>query len=59
MVVAITEYDVPDCPSFVMGVTGALLVTLFADFIEYMPGRNRNPAESRFVYYNWSYPLCS
>ncbi|HBT7401381.1 TPA: MFS transporter, partial [Klebsiella pneumoniae] len=46
---------------FVMGVgLGALLVTLFAGFTEYMPGRNRGTWSSRVSFIgNWSYPLCS
>ena len=44
---------------FVMGVgLGALLVTLFAGFTEYMPGRNRGTWSSRVSFIgNWSYPL--
>ncbi|AEB07594.1 major facilitator superfamily MFS_1 [Coriobacterium glomerans PW2] len=39
---------------------GALLVTLFAGFTEYMPGRNRGTWSSRASFIgNWSYPLCS
>ncbi|WP_340529046.1 MFS transporter [Escherichia coli] len=46
---------------FVMGVgLEALLVTLFAGFTEYMPGRNRGTWSSRVSFIgNWSYPLCS
>lgn len=46
---------------FVMGLgLGALLVTLFAGFTEYMPGRNRGTWSSRVSFIgNWSYPLCS
>ncbi|STR54514.1 transport protein YdjK [Klebsiella oxytoca] len=46
---------------FIMGVgLGALLVTLFAGFTEYMPGRNRGTWSSRVSFIgNWSYPLCS
>jgi len=39
---------------------GALLVTLFAGFTEYMPGRSRGTWSSRVSFIgNWSYPLCS
>jgi putative MFS transporter len=39
---------------------GALLVTLFAGYTEYMPGRNRGTWSSRVSFIgNWSYPLCS
>lgn len=39
---------------------GALLVTLFAGFTEYMPGRNRGTWSSRISFIgNWSYPVCS
>ncbi|WP_409308030.1 MFS transporter [Pectobacterium sp. B1J-3] len=46
---------------FVMGFgLGALLVTLFAGYTEYMPGRNRGTWSSRVSFIgNWSYPLCS
>lgn len=46
---------------FVMGFgLGALLVTLFAGFTEYMPGRNRGTWSSRVSFLgNWSYPVCS
>lgn len=46
---------------FVMGFgLGALLVTLFAGFTEYMPGRNRGTWSSRVSFIgNWSYPVCS
>lgn len=46
---------------FVMGFgLGALLVTLFAGFTEYMPGRNRGTWSSRVSFIgNWSYPICS
>ena len=46
---------------FVMGFgLGALLVTLFAGYTEYMPGRNRGTWSSRASFIgNWSYPLCS
>lgn len=46
---------------FVMGVgLGALLVTLFAGFTEYMPARNRGTWSSRVSFIgNWSYPICS
>ncbi|MBU3215575.1 MFS transporter [Clostridium estertheticum] len=46
---------------FFMGVgLGALLVTLFAGFTEYMPGRNRGTWSSRVSFIgNWSYPICS
>lgn len=46
---------------FGMGVgLGALLVTLFAGFTEYMPGRNRGTWSSRVSFIgNWSYPICS
>lgn len=46
---------------FVMGFgLGALLVTLFAGFTEYMPGRNRGTWSSRISFIgNWSYPVCS
>lgn len=45
----------------VMGVgLGALLVTLFAGYTEYMPGRSRGTWSSRVSFIgNWSYPLCS
>lgn len=39
---------------------GALLVTLFAGFTEYMPGHNRGTWSSRVSFIgNWSYPICS
>lgn len=39
---------------------GALLVTLFAGYTEYMPGRNRGTWSSRVSFIgNWSYPVCS
>lgn len=39
---------------------GALLVTLFAGFTEYMPAHNRGTWSSRVSFIgNWSYPLCS
>lgn len=39
---------------------GALLVTLFAGYTEYMPGRNRGTWSSRVSFIgNWSYPICS
>lgn len=39
---------------------GALLVTLFAGYTEYMPGRSRGTWSSRVSFVgNWSYPLCS
>lgn len=39
---------------------GALLVTLFAGYTEYMPGRSRGTWSSRVSFIgNWSYPLCS
>ncbi len=46
---------------FVMGFgLGALLVTLFAGYTEYMPGRNRGTWSSRVSFIgNWSYPICS
>lgn len=46
---------------FVMGLgLGALLVTLFAGFTEYMPGRNRGTWSSKVSFLgNWSYPVCS
>lgn len=46
---------------FVMGFgLGALLVTLFAGYTEYMPGRSRGTWSSRVSFIgNWSYPLCS
>lgn len=46
---------------FIMGFgLGALLVTLFAGYTEYMPGRNRGTWSSRVSFIgNWSYPLCS
>lgn len=46
---------------FVMGFgLGALLVTLFAGFTEYMPGRNRGTWSSKVSFLgNWSYPVCS
>jgi len=46
---------------FVMGVgLGALLVTLFAGFTEYMPAHNRGTWSSRVSFIgNWSYPICS
>ncbi|PWC19668.1 MFS transporter [Brenneria corticis] len=46
---------------FVMGFgLGALLVTLFAGYTEYMPGRNRGTWSSRVSFIgNWSYPVCS
>lgn len=46
---------------FVMGFgLGALLVTLFAGFTEYMPGRNRGTWSSRVSFIgNWSYPISS
>lgn len=46
---------------FVMGVgLGGLLVTLFAGFTEYVPGRNRGTWSSRVSFIgNWSYPVCS
>lgn len=46
---------------FVMGFgLGALLVTLFAGFTEYMPARNRGTWSSRVSFIgNWSYPVCS
>lgn len=46
---------------FVMGFgLGALLVTLFAGFTEYMPGRNRGTWSSKVSFIgNWSYPVCS
>lgn len=46
---------------FVMGFgLGALLVTLFAGYTEYMLGRNRGTWSSRVSFIgNWSYPLCS
>lgn len=44
-----------------MGVgLGGLLVTLFAGFTEYVPGRNRGTWSSRVSFIgNWSYPICS
>jgi putative MFS transporter len=46
---------------FVMGFgLGALLVTLFAGYTEYMPGRNRGTWSSRVSFIgNWSYPVAS
>lgn len=46
---------------FVMGFgLGALLVTLFAGFTEYVPGRNRGSWSGRASFIgNWSYPICS
>ena len=46
---------------FVMGFgLGALLVTLFAGFTEYVPGCNRGTWSSRVSFIgNWSYPICS
>lgn len=46
---------------FVMGFgLGALILTLFAGFTEYMPGINRGTWSSRVSFIgNWSYPLCS
>lgn len=46
---------------FFMGLgLGALLVTLFAGYTEYMPGRNRGTWSSRVSFIgNWSYPICS
>ena len=46
---------------FVMGFgLGALLVTLFAGFTEYMPGRNRGTWSSKVSFIgNWSYLVCS
>lgn len=46
---------------FIMGFgLGALLVTLFAGFTEYMPAHNRGTWSSRVSFIgNWSYPLCS
>lgn len=46
---------------FVMGIgLGGLLVTLFAGFTEYVPGRNRGTWSSRASFIgNWSYPICS
>ena len=46
---------------FVMGFgLVALLVTLFAGYTEYMPGRNRGTWSSRVSFIgNWSYPICS
>lgn len=39
---------------------GALILTLFAGFTEYMPGRNRGTWSSRVSFIgNWSYPVCS
>jgi MFS transporter, putative metabolite:H+ symporter len=39
---------------------GALLVTLFAGYTEYMPGRNRGTWSSRVSFIgNWSYPIAS
>lgn len=39
---------------------GALLVTLFAGFTEYVPGRNRGTWSGRASFIgNWSYPVCS
>lgn len=39
---------------------GGLLVTLFAGFTEYVPGRNRGTWSSRTSFIgNWSYPICS
>lgn len=49
------------CCRFVMGFSlGALLVTLFAGFTEYMPSRQRGTWSARASFIgNWSYPLCS
>lgn len=46
---------------FVMGFAlGALLVTLFAGFTEYVPNRTRGTWSARASFVgNWSYPLCS
>lgn len=45
---------------FVMGVgLGALLVTLFAGFTEYMPAEIVVPSSRVSFIGNWSYPLCS
>jgi len=46
---------------FFMGLgLGALLVTLFAGFTEYVPGRNRGTWSGRASFIgNWSYPVCS
>lgn len=39
---------------------GALLVTLFAGFTEYVPSRNRGTWSARASFLgNWSYPICS
>ena len=39
---------------------GALLVTLFAGFTEYVPSRNRGTWSARASFIgNWSYPICS